>query len=208
MKGGFYYFRKEKEKKQFQFKENKNIYLNNKILSDELKYVLDRKQYQINLGNSLEQPSLLLKPQFIRETTTEIKKGKEGESFNEQENIEYSENIERRDSDKDEIKLDYKYDNKIKIHNFINVPLIIIENLIPDENGEIILQNLDLNEYSFMHISSRTKLFSPYVIPSFLKIIFNKSLYFMIKILYLILVISFIRCLSFLFKGYNFLNSQ
>ena len=61
--------------------KNINKYLNNKILSDEMQYVLDRKQYDISLGNSLEKPSLLMKPQFIRDTTTEIKKGKEGESF-------------------------------------------------------------------------------------------------------------------------------
>ena len=51
------------------------------ILSDELQYVLDRKQYEKTLGNFLENPSLLLKSQFIRETTTEIQKGKEGEEF-------------------------------------------------------------------------------------------------------------------------------
>ena len=42
-------------------------------------------------------------------------------------------------------------DNEIKIHDFINISPYIEENLIPDENGEIIIKK-DLDEYSFLHI--------------------------------------------------------
>ena len=146
------------EIKKFKSEKYENCYLNNKILSDEIQYVLDRKQYQINLGNSLENPSLLLKPQFIRETTTEIKKGKEGREF-----MDYSRDYEKREFDRCEKRhealldeaedSDLIYDqNKIRIHDFINVSPYIKENLIPDDNGEIIIKNIDLNEYSFLHI--------------------------------------------------------
>ena len=40
----------------------------------------------------------------------------------------------------------------IKVHDFINVSPFIQENLIPDEKGEVIIKDLDLNEYSFLHI--------------------------------------------------------
>ena len=43
-------------------------------------------------------------------------------------------------------------DNLIKIHDYINIAPLIKENLTPDENGEIIINNLDLSEYSFLHI--------------------------------------------------------
>ena len=133
--------------------KNKNKYLNNKILSDEMQYVLDRKQYEINLGNSLEKPSLLMKPQFIRDTTTEIKKGKEGESF--RNNI-YGENCCAECCD-DCWDMRYgsgadQYEKGIKVHDFINVPPYIEENLIPNENGEVIIKDIDLKEYSFLHI--------------------------------------------------------
>ena len=143
----FYQYRNTQEVREFIFIENKNKYLNNKILSDELQYVLDRKQYETNLGNSLENPSLLLKPQFIRETTTEIKKGKDGEAFDR-----YAEpECACMRDDYCPMEKDLIRDNEIKIHDFINISPYIEENLIPDENGEIIIKK-DLDEYSFLHI--------------------------------------------------------
>ena len=77
----FYEYNQNKNKKTFGYNENKNKYLNNKILSDEIQYVLDRKQYDISLGNSLDKPSLLLKPQYIQDTHTRIIEGDKGEDF-------------------------------------------------------------------------------------------------------------------------------
>jgi len=149
----FYQFRLINESQEFSIFKNKNKYLNNKILSDEMQYVLDRKQYEINLGNSLEKPSLLLKPQFIRDTTTEIKKGKEGEAF--RDNYYDRENecfMAKRG--KPGSCFDYGGINAggIKVHDFINMSPFIKENLVPNENGEIILKDIDLNEYSFLHV--------------------------------------------------------
>ena len=144
----FYEYRNQNEFREFRFMKNKNKYLNNKILSDELQYVLDRKQYQINLGNSLENPSLLLKPQFIRETTTEIQKGKEGEAFDRM-----VDECARECADTSAyMDRGFHEDKTIKIHDFIDVSPYIEENLIPDEKGEIIIKDINLDEYSFLHI--------------------------------------------------------
>ena len=98
--------------------KNENIYLNNKILSDEMQYILDRKQYEINLGNSLEKPSLLLKPQYIRDATTEIKEGVEGvEFFNEESSKRKYLKCGGKRSFED---FDYDDDN-FTVHDFINV---------------------------------------------------------------------------------------
>ena len=151
----FFEYKVRNENQQFFMNKNKNKYLNNKILSDEMQYVLDRKQYEINLGNSLEKPSLLMKPQFIRDTTTEIKKGKEGESF--KDNINYDRMM------KPECCKAYACcgmnngsygtrDRGIKVHDFINTSPYIEQNLIPNEKGEVIIKNVDLKEYSFLHI--------------------------------------------------------
>ena len=129
--------------------KNENKYLNNKILSDKMQYILDRKQYEINLGNSLEKPSLLLKPQYIRDTTTEIKEGEKGEEFInkkcKEKNYNKSKYCKRHIHD-----LDYD-DENFTVHDFINVSPYIEENLIPDENGEIIIKK-NFSEYSFLHI--------------------------------------------------------
>ena len=146
----YFQYRYDNENKEFQFIENKNKYLNSKILSDELQYVLDRKQHQKNLGNSLENPSLLLKPQFIRETTTEIQKGERGLDF--KKNYERPECYACNATGSSYMDRGLKDDKTIIIHDFINVSPYIEENLIPDEKGEIIIKDIDLNEYSFLHV--------------------------------------------------------
>ena len=152
----FFQYKMRNENQLLSFTNNKNKYLNNKILSDEMQYVLDRKQYIINLGNSLEKPSLLMKPQFIRDTTTEIKKGREGESFKDFiMNDNYNANLCSREC------CDMGgYGSRgfgggergIRVHDFINISPLIKENLIPDEKGEIIVKDIELEEYSFLHI--------------------------------------------------------
>jgi hypothetical protein len=44
----------------FNFAKWKNIYQSNAIMSDELRYVNDRKKLEAQLGNSLDRPSLLM----------------------------------------------------------------------------------------------------------------------------------------------------
>ena len=138
------------ENETFYMTKNKNKYLNNKILSDEMQYVLDRKQYEINLGNSLEKPSLLMKPQFIRDTTTEIKKGKEGEEFRDYAKMEPR--MAKCCAKYGEGAGFSEHERGIKVHDFINVSPYIEENLIPNENGEVIIKDIDLDEYSFLHV--------------------------------------------------------
>ena len=127
----------------------KNIYLNDKILSDEMQYILDRKEYEAKLGNSLEKPSLLMKPQFIRDTQTEIIEGEEGLDFSKKKK---DMDKKSKSKDKNKKKLNHNKKRKKTLYNFISVPPIIKENLIPNENGEIIIEEPNLNDYSFAHI--------------------------------------------------------
>jgi hypothetical protein len=52
----------------FSLLANNNVYLSEKSLGDEIKYVLERKRKNTFMGNTLEKPSSLLKRHFVKET--------------------------------------------------------------------------------------------------------------------------------------------
>src|SRR3990167_1008667 len=52
----------------FNLNSNSNVFLSEKSLSDEIKYVLERKRKNTFMGNTLDKPSSLLKRHFVRET--------------------------------------------------------------------------------------------------------------------------------------------
>jgi hypothetical protein len=52
----------------FPFAQWKNILMSNRELSDEFRYVFDRKYAQRFLGNTLDRPKLLLKRHFLQTT--------------------------------------------------------------------------------------------------------------------------------------------
>lgn len=52
----------------FNLVANSNVFLSEKSLGDEIKYVLERKRKNTFMGNTLEKPSSLLKRHFVRET--------------------------------------------------------------------------------------------------------------------------------------------
>lgn len=56
---------------QFHFSQWKNFFAGDRKLSDEMRYVLDRKDLEKQLGNSLERPTLLMKRNFVRSTKTD-----------------------------------------------------------------------------------------------------------------------------------------
>ena len=128
----------------------KNYYLNDKILHEEIKYVLDRKQYERTLGNSLEKPSLLVKPQFIQDTNTKINEAKEGTGFsNDMQPMmakccgDYSSKA-AREMPRGEL-------NAFTTYNFISKTPLIISNLKPTEKGEIAI-GCDLTGYSTVQV--------------------------------------------------------
>lgn len=56
----------------FRFAQWKNIYLSNRKLGDEFRYVFDRRYLTRYIGNTLDRPQLVLKRNFIRNTTFEM----------------------------------------------------------------------------------------------------------------------------------------
>lgn len=65
----------------FNFSTWKNIYLSNRQLSDENRYIMERKMQEKTIGNFLEKPTVLLKRNFIRDTTFNEEKLAEGSKY-------------------------------------------------------------------------------------------------------------------------------
>ena len=142
------------------FKKWENIYLSNKKLNEEMEYVLLRKQYDTQIGNSLPLPSLLLKRNF-----QSICKNENEELEDE---IDYKSRKDRRHRSESSYSEPFnryvyeKYDNKINncYYNFIKNTGYSLNNIKPvnidtnEENAkfEIKLENNLLNKYNYMQI--------------------------------------------------------
>ena len=63
----------------------KNIYLSNRVLNEEIEYVLQRRNLENQLGNSLPIPSLLLKRAYKRDCVNEEEKLEGGENYEREE---------------------------------------------------------------------------------------------------------------------------
>ena len=59
----------------------KNIYLSDRVLNEEIQYVLQRRNLDTQLGNSLQMPSLLLKRTFKRDCDNEEEKLEKGNEY-------------------------------------------------------------------------------------------------------------------------------
>ncbi len=131
------------------FSQWKNIYLSNRILNEEIQYVMQRKLKENSLGNSLEMPSLLLKRQFTKSSNIE------------QEVLEKGSNYKKADANlnkKMKTKLTSRNENIFEslisyncFSNFIKNPPMILNNIKMTEN-EFIIKYSDLNKYSFAQI--------------------------------------------------------
>mmetsp|Transcript_11950 Transcript_11950/g.18461 ORF Transcript_11950/g.18461 Transcript_11950/m.18461 type:complete len:96 (+) Transcript_11950:172-459(+) len=65
----------------FPFAKWKNMFEDNHNIGDEIKYVFDRANRENQMGNTLDKPSLLMKRNMIRTTTTEEENLKQGTNY-------------------------------------------------------------------------------------------------------------------------------
>ena len=136
------------------FQKWRNIYISNKQLHEEIQYVLDRKHLERYMGNSLEKPSLLLKRQFVRDTVTDIQNTKEGTDYD---NIDPSSSekafmlCDRKNKKMGDFKKELD-DSLSSFHNFLEFCPLIINNLIPDKEGNLTIPRLILSKYSHLQI--------------------------------------------------------
>lgn len=65
----------------FPFAQWKNILMSNRELSDEFRYVFDRKYAERYLGNTLDRPKLLLKRHLVQTTTVSEEVLRSGQEY-------------------------------------------------------------------------------------------------------------------------------
>lgn len=159
------------DRKSFTYSKWANLYLNNRLLNEEVKYVLDRKDQERYTGNTLEKPSLLMKRQFIRDTTTEIRDAKSGTIYKDaQLSLGVSEDRNRnRKCEKKALTrsisnvkeaylnlVDRLYTKQngdiLSVLDFLSLSPILIENLIPNEEGFVEVEIKDLDYYSSLQV--------------------------------------------------------
>ena len=137
------------------------MFMSNRLLNEEIQYVLDRKHYERYMGNSLDKPSLLVKRQFVRDTTTDIIEAKQGTNFER-----LQPNVMKAQECRLNNVLSCKYEkqsavfsqdirktldeNASTFHNFLACSPLILTNLKPDEEGEISI-GISLKDYTVLH---------------------------------------------------------
>ena len=111
----------------------KNIYLSNRILNEEIQYVLQRQELENQLGNSLPMPSLLLKRAYKRDCQNEEEKLEKGNEYKRQDadmgtgaGSKYGHGVTRSESNKDNTD----YFNFLKYSGYVknNIEPINIKN--------------------------------------------------------------------------------
>lgn len=127
---------------------------NNKNISDELQYIIDRKQEENLLGNSLEKPSLLIKKKYIRDTYNNTEQLNPGSDFNEIINNALRTNKDESKAYNERYKL-VNYDNNfidLTFSNFLAYPPLEYYNCIPNKDGEISISNNELSKYKIIEV--------------------------------------------------------
>jgi hypothetical protein len=125
----------------FSLLANNNVYLSEKSLGDEIKYVLERKRKNTFMGNTLEKPSSLLKRHFVKETNQDQEQLKAERD--------YGESMKKRGAEKQQLgavgtkavsSTSYAINN---MNTFLGKEGWAQFNIHPDENG---LVTFDLPE--------------------------------------------------------------
>ena len=136
------------------FTKWKNIYLSNRILNEEIQYVLQRKNYDDLMGNSLEMPSLLLKRQFTKVSEIEEEKLEKGNTYKKKD-AEMAKKTTKNYGTKSSITTSSFVKPMISdFQNFIkNLPIILTN--VKSNNNEFEIKFPDkntLNKFSFIQI--------------------------------------------------------
>ncbi|CAD8142905.1 unnamed protein product [Paramecium octaurelia] len=111
-----------------------SVFQSNKELSDEQKYVLNRKTQERYIGNTLEKPQFLLKRQKIRETTTQ------GESLNQEGSYKDKYEQQNQQSRAQSKQAGYgsagqRHQQVTTFNDFLKYPAILYSNVGLDENN-------------------------------------------------------------------------
>ena len=137
----------------------KNIYLSSRVLNEEIEYVLQRRNLQNQLGNSLPMPSLLLKRVYKKDCVNEEEKLEEGEVYKGEES---AYNKERKKAKK-RLSIENEKGVNTDFYNFLKNSGYALNNIEPiniNSKDEFAKFKIKFNEkekdilkkYSYIHI--------------------------------------------------------
>jgi len=145
-----------------EFSKWKNIYLSNKTLNEEMEYVLLRKNYGEQVGNTLPLPSLLLKQSYIKDCYNEEEKIEESEDYHQKEDIMgrrhrrggLAGKAARRSEYREEKYFNNDFFNFLKYSGYSinNIKPININTNEPNAKFEIEIEKNIFDKYTYMQI--------------------------------------------------------
>ena len=127
------------------FQEWKNIYLSNRTLNEEIQYVLERKNYEAKMGNSLEMPSLLLKRAFTKQSEIEEESLAKGSRY-QKKDAEAQDKLTKKIAQKEHIKTD---DSISLFQDFISNVGVSMFNIKPKKDNQY---EIDINNMNYSHL--------------------------------------------------------
>ena len=127
------------------FQEWKNIYLSNRTLNEEIQYVLERKNYEAKMGNSLEMPSLLLKRAFTKQSEIEEESLAKGSRY-QKKDAEAQDKLTKKTAQKEHIQTD---DSISLFQNFISNVGVSMFNIKPKKDN---IYEIDINNMNYSHL--------------------------------------------------------
>eukprot|EP00331_Platyophrya_macrostoma_P031109 CAMPEP_0176438502 /NCGR_PEP_ID=MMETSP0127-20121128/19324_1 /TAXON_ID=938130 /ORGANISM="Platyophrya macrostoma, Strain WH" /LENGTH=1497 /DNA_ID=CAMNT_0017822469 /DNA_START=43 /DNA_END=4532 /DNA_ORIENTATION=+ len=152
----------------------KTLFMNNRRLGDEYVYVLDRKNQNRYIGNTLERPPILLKKDFVRDTSSRAEQLSSGEDFRADEQIKRAlmeeERFERERAYQSQGQYPQQqqqqqqmyrsapgggYSNPSNFDNFLNflkVPASVYSNLKVGADGSIHIKDFPYKNYALIQV--------------------------------------------------------
>jgi len=116
----------------------KNMYESDHKIGDEIRYVFDRQHRRNQMGNTLDRPTLLMKRNFLKYTSTDNENLQAGTSYQKRDlgRNEVAARAQAKASSQVKYKSSAPISNKIKdFQNFLSSAPIQLFNLKPNEDG-------------------------------------------------------------------------
>jgi hypothetical protein len=140
------------EPEVYKLKQNSNTYLGSKKLSDEIQYVLDRKNKRTYIGNTLDKPQSILNHQFNKTTSQDVETLKVGEKWQDEMTQPMVRSVVHRRSDHGKVKTPIRVE---QLYGFLVNNGLVMSNLKSnsgENSDEISIPLKEIREANFSNV--------------------------------------------------------
>ncbi len=127
--------------------QHANAYVSGRLLEEEHRYILERRQGTTWPGNRLERPGLILNPWELRTSQTTTREAAEGTSYDAK-----GEPQAARDEEMAPDTRDSRFEEGHPSVDFLTNPAAVLTNLIPDEDGTLSIPLEQLGDRHWVRI--------------------------------------------------------